>query len=75
MSSFEYYEYVTKDGDRWDMLAANYYGDPCKMDLIIRANPEVIIRPVLDAGIKIRIPVVEKRLIASVVSGEVPWRE
>ena len=38
-------EHVWLAGDRLDLVAANYYGDPRKWWLILDANPEII-----DAG-------------------------
>lgn len=34
-------EHVTRDGERWDSLAWQYYGDPLGYPRIIAANPHV----------------------------------
>ncbi|MGI6394495.1 MAG: tail protein X [bacterium] len=70
---FEYYEYVTVDGDRWDTLAYRYYNDSKKMDEIIKANPEVPGKLILDAGTKLRIPVIAVSDI--VIKGAAPWKK
>ena len=56
----EFYSYITRDGDRWDMISQKYYSNPNLYEEIIKANPEIPIEPVLDAGIKLKIPVLEE---------------
>ncbi|BDV42445.1 membrane protein [Geotalea uraniireducens] len=51
-------EHITSDGERWDWLAWEYYGDASRYEPIIAANPEVMITPVLPAGIKLLIPII-----------------
>ncbi len=53
----EYYSYITKDSDRWDLIAYRFYKNPTMYEEIIKANPNVPIEPTLPAGIKLRIPV------------------
>lgn len=55
----EYIEYTTKDGDRWDLLAYEYYGDSAKYEPIILANPLAPIMPILPAGLTLQIPLIE----------------
>lgn len=52
-------EHITSDGERWDLLAWKYYGDPHAYEGIIVANPEVPIIPVLPQGVRLLIPVVD----------------
>ncbi|MFZ0887787.1 MAG: tail protein X [Candidatus Binataceae bacterium] len=52
--------YITRDGDRWDLLAWTYYGDPTLYGPIIDANPSVGISPVLAAGVVLYIPIIEQ---------------
>jgi len=69
----EYLEYVTKEGDRWDKIAYDYYGDPFAYERIIVANPAVPIIPILPSGIKLLIPVVEEE--ETLASEELPpWK-
>ena len=56
----EYYSYITKDNDRWDLIAYKYYKNPTLYEEIIKANPEIKITPLLDSGIKLKIPVLEE---------------
>lgn len=53
----EYVEHLTVEGDRWDLLAWRYYGDPHLYEPIIAANPAVPIRPFLASGVRLRVPV------------------
>lgn len=55
----EFYEYITQEGDRWDLIAYQFYGDAEKYEPIIESNPYVAIKPVLPSGIKLQIPVIE----------------
>lgn len=68
----EYYEYVTKEGDRWDLIANEYYGDPMKYEPIISANPNVPIKSSLQSGIKLQIPVINKE--ESLPEELPPWK-
>ncbi len=57
----KYLQHTVKDGERWDLLAYQYYGDATKMDLIIGANPDVGITEELQAGSVILIPLIETK--------------
>ena len=48
----EFYNYITKDNDRWDLISYKFYNDSTKYELIIKANPDIPITPVLESGIK-----------------------
>lgn len=52
-------EYITKEGDRWDLIAYEFYGDPYLYETIVAVNTEVRITPILPSGIKLKIPVIE----------------
>lgn len=54
----EYFEHITTEGERWDQIAYKYYGDPLKYEPIVAANPVSII-PILPAGLKIKVPVLD----------------
>jgi phage tail protein X len=59
-ASADFYEYITKDGDRWDLIAHEFYSDATLYEPIIVANPEVPITPILPSGLKLKIPVREE---------------
>ncbi len=52
--------YITKEGDRWDWIAYEFYGDSNKYKEIIEANPQlplgIVMSPILPAGIELEIP-------------------
>lgn len=54
-----YLEHITREGERWDLLAYHYYGDALAYERIIAANPLVAIQSALPSGIVLRIPVIE----------------
>lgn len=66
-----YVEHVTVAGDRWDLLAWDYYGDACGYARIVLSNPHVARTPELPAGIRLAIPVIEQVLSAY---GLPPWK-
>lgn len=65
-----FFDYVTRDGDRWDLIADRMYGDPWAFERIIRANPKVPIRPSMPGGITLRIPVIATPPTAALP----PWK-
>lgn len=52
--------YITKQGDRWDLIAYKAYGDATMIDIIIAANSGVSVDPVLKEGITLNIPIVDE---------------
>lgn len=54
-----YITHVTVDGERWDQIAAQYYGDVHDYGRLIAANPDVPITVRLPAGLVLIIPVIE----------------
>lgn len=70
----EVIEHITVDGDRWDNLAWQYYGDANDYERIISANPEVLIIPILPGGIRLLIPVIEEDETESTTELP-PWKQ
>lgn len=69
----EFYTYITKQNDRWDTISYQFYNSPFLYEKIIKANPTIKIAPILEAGIKLKIPVLEKY---ETISKELPpWKE
>jgi phage tail protein X len=69
----EFYSYITKDNDRWDLIAYKFYNDATKYEPIIQANPKVKLTPTLESGIKLKIPVLDE---SNQITFELPpWRE
>jgi phage tail protein X len=72
MTGGQYLLHITKAGERWDLLAWQYYGDPTDYNLIIMANPGVTIEPVFAAGMSIAVPILQN---TSVVTVDLPpWK-
>jgi phage tail protein X len=49
----QFIPYTTKAGDRWDLLAWRFYGDPTQYSVIIQANPAIPIEAVFEQGLVI----------------------
>lgn len=56
----EYYEYETLQGDTFDMIALDFYDDEKYASLIIQANPEYRDILIFDAGVILKIPIIEE---------------
>ena len=68
----QYISHVTRAGERWDLLAWRYYGDPTGYSNIIMANGSVPIEPAFDSGMTILIPLLEK---PSILKTDLPpWK-
>jgi phage tail protein X len=63
-------QHMTREGERWDTLAAHYYGDALGYGRIIAANPDIPITPVLPAGITLAIPLMNAQ---DTVEETPPW--
>lgn len=74
----EYLEHRTKQGERWDLLAYRYYGDPAKQTLILEANrslylDNLAVPPLLlSAGITLKIPIVQEEATNTTLLP--PWK-
>jgi phage tail protein X len=61
-----YFEHRTMDGDRWDLLAYQYYGDASKQSVLLDANRSLFIDPItvppliLKSGITLIVPVLDE---------------
>lgn len=67
-----YIEHITQAGDRWDLLAWEYYADATLYGPIIQANPAVEIVGVFDAGVLLQIPILQQAS-AMVSAPPPPW--
>mgnify|MGYP000938530355 CR=1 FL=1 len=66
----DYFEYITMAGDTFDMIALDAYSDEFKSTEIIKANPEYSGIIVFDAGVKLKIPILEEPIPESLP----PWK-
>ena len=53
----QYLKHTTREDERWDTIAYNYYNDVSKMSLLIEENPHAPIAPTLPSGLQLRIPI------------------
>lgn len=65
-------EHLTVEGERWDQLAWRYYGDAFAYGPIVAANPQAPIRPLLPAGLRLRIPAATSAAVTP--AGLPPWK-
>jgi phage tail protein X len=69
-----YTEYITKDGDRLDLICFRAYGDPFGWRSIIDANPALPIQDVFPAGIRLVIPIIEQPSTQTPTALLPPWK-
>lgn len=78
-------EYITKPGDRWDLIAYKAYGtvDEVVLDdgttgnamgVIARANPDIPIGDVLQEGLLLQIPIIANAAVNTDLSILPPWK-
>ncbi len=67
--------HTTVEGDRWDLIAWKYYGDPTQLEPIVDANPGVPIAPVINAGTRLLIPQQTRTELQALAPGDLlpPW--
>lgn len=68
----QYISHVTEAGERWDLLAWRFYGDPSLYSPIILANPTIPIESVFEAGLTIAIPILQVSLTQT--GSLPPWK-
>ncbi|HUA36670.1 MAG TPA: tail protein X [Candidatus Binataceae bacterium] len=71
MATSQFIAHITSAGERWDLLAWRFYGDPTEYSPIIMANPSVSIEAVFEAGITIYIPILNP---TSTPANLPPWK-
>lgn len=69
----EFYSYITKDSDRWDLISYKFYNTPTLYEEIIKANPNVSKNAVLPSGIKLKIPVLQ--IDETIKFESAPWKK
>jgi phage tail protein X len=72
MSAAQFIQHLTYAGERWDLLAWQYYGDPTKFSIIIMANAGVPIEPVFEGGVALAIPIIQQQNILTIDLP--PWK-
>ncbi len=67
----DYQEYITEEGDTYDALALDFYDDERMASYIIQANPQYMEILVFEAGIRLRVPVLDRSERPATLP---PWR-
>lgn len=70
----EYIEHTAKQGDRWDTLAFQYYGDAFGFERLVVANPHIPIRPFIAPGTLVAIPLIEPDDVG-ITEDMPPWKQ
>ena len=66
-----FYKYITKEGDMFDMIALNFYNEEKMATTIIEANPDYADVVIFDADIELIIPIVQD---TEGIETKPPWR-
>ena len=66
-----FYKYITKEGDTFDMIALNFYNEEKMATTIIEANPDYADAVIFDADIELIIPIVQD---TEGIETKPPWR-
>lgn len=66
-----YRDYITRAGDTYDLLAIAAYDDEKLASYIIQANPLHMDTIVFEAGVTIRLPILDVTTVPSTLP---PWR-
>ena len=66
--------HITTAGERWDLLAWQYYGDATLFGPIIQTNPQIPIEAVFEAGLVIGVPLLMVNPAVSNAADLPPWK-
>lgn len=69
-----YVKYTTNQGERLDTIARKLYGDPTRWKDIIDANPTLPLIPNYEAGVVLRVPIIETETPTGVIENLPPWK-
>lgn len=71
----EFFEYITKGGERFDQIAYKAYGRSTLITPIIQANPSVPIYDKIPEGTVIRVPVLAEANVKTDKELLPPWKQ
>ncbi len=63
-------EYITSEGEAWDLIAKKVYGKEHLANVIMEANPQYLHYTLLSAGIKLYVPEIQTSQTVEVA----PWQ-
>ncbi|MDD3938077.1 tail protein X [Rhodoferax sp.] len=66
-----YLLHTTREGERWDVIAWQYYRDVGQVPALLAANPHAAQAALLPSGLVLRVPLIAR---ATVVAAVPPWR-
>jgi phage tail protein X len=64
--------YITRDGDRWDLIADKAYGDITKQKDIIELNPDIALVARFPDGVTVLLPIIPEA--DTQTSNLPPWK-
>lgn len=70
----EYLTHSTREGERWCDVAAQYYGDATKMNLLVEDNPDVALLEILPPGTALRVRIIERNEVKTANESLPPWK-
>lgn len=70
MSSFNY---ISKEGDRWDILADVFYGSNKSINVLTDANPLVALSKIIPIGSNIIVPIINNTSVSILTTNLPPW--
>lgn len=65
--------HITQAGERWDLIAWQYYRDVRQVARLMEANPQAPATAALPSGLRLVVPMIE-RAVANNSDGVPPWR-
>jgi len=73
VTATQFITHITRSGERWDLLAWEYYGDATLYSAMIMANPTIPIEPVFEAGLIVGIPILR---VSPIQTADLPpWKK
>ena len=66
--------HITSAGERWDLLAWQYYGDATLFGPIIQTNPQIPIEAAFEAGLIIGVPLLMVNPTVKETADVPPWK-
>ena len=68
-----YLTHITTEGERWDLIAWQYYRDVRQVARLMEANPRAPATAALPSGLRLSIPMIEAAAAVG-LNGLPPWR-
>jgi len=68
------FNYKTKQGERWDIVAVNMFGNISGISILSDANPDVPMDPVFPDGTILVIPILDPTSTDVATSKLPPWK-